>query len=43
MYRTIVVLTNDEGDDKQKVQLFARDHNVRPLIKHRAFISLHKA
>ncbi|SEL78565.1 hypothetical protein SAMN04488691_10828 [Haloferax larsenii] len=40
---SIAVLTGDKGYDDQKLRLLARDHDIRPLIKHREFISLHKA
>ena len=41
--QSIVVLTGDNGYDDQKLRRFARDHDIRPLIKHREFTSLHKA
>ncbi len=40
---SIAVLTGDKGYDDQKLQRLARDHDIRPLIKHREFTSLHKA
>ncbi len=40
---SIVVLTGDKGYDDQKLRRLARDHNIRPLIKHREFTPLHKA
>ena len=40
---SITVLTGDKGYDDQKFRRLARDHDVRPLIKHREFSSLHKA
>jgi IS5 family transposase len=40
---SIMVLTGDKGYDDQKLRRLARDHDVRPLIKHREFSSLHKA
>ncbi|MFC7060185.1 IS5 family transposase [Halovenus salina] len=40
---SITVLTGDKGYDDQKLRHLARDHDVRPLIKHREFSSLHKA
>lgn len=39
----IEVLTGDKGYDDQKLRQVARDHNIRPLIKHREFTPLHKA
>jgi IS5 family transposase len=36
-------LTGDKGYDDQKLRQLARDHGIRPLIKHREFTSLHKA
>ena len=41
--QSISVLTGDKGYDDQKLRCLARDHNIRPLIKHREFTSLHKA
>jgi IS5 family transposase len=40
---SIVVLTGDKGCDDQKLRRLARDHDIRPLIKHREFTSLYKA
>ena len=40
---SIKVLTGDKGYDDQKLRHLARDHDIRPLIKHREFTSLHKA
>jgi len=40
---SITALTGDKGYDDQKLRRLARDHDVRPLIKHREFSSLHKA
>jgi len=40
---TIDILLGDKGYDDQKIRQLARQHEVRPLIKHREFISLHKA
>ena len=40
---SIEVLTGDEGYDAQKLRRLAREHGIRPLIKHREFTSLHKA
>lgn len=40
---SIGVLTADKGYDDQKLRRFARDHDIRPLIKHREFTPLHKA
>ena len=40
---SIVVLTGDKGYDDQYLRQVARDRDIRPLIKHREFISLHKA
>ena len=37
------VLLGDKGYDDQKVRALARESDVRPLIKHREFSSLHKA
>lgn len=39
----VAVLLGDKGYDDQQVRALARDENVRPLIKHREFSSLHKA
>ena len=40
---TIDILLGDKGYDDQKIRRLARQHEVRPLIKHREFTSLHKA
>jgi IS5 family transposase len=40
---SIAVLTGDKGYDDQKLRRLARDHGIRPLIKHREFTPLHKA
>ena len=40
---SITVLAGDKGYDDQKLRRLACDHDVRPLIKHREFSSLHKA
>jgi IS5 family transposase len=40
---SIVVLTGDKGYDDQKLRRLAREHDIRQLIKHREFTSLHKA
>ncbi|WP_226043163.1 IS5 family transposase [Natrinema sp. DC36] len=40
---SITVLIGDKGYDDQKLRRLARDHDIRPLIKHREFTSLHKA
>ncbi|MFB1064830.1 IS5 family transposase [Natrinema sp. H-ect4] len=40
---SITVLTGDKGYDDQKLRQVAHDHDIRPLIKHREFTSLHKA
>lgn len=39
----IDVLLGDKGYDDQKLLRLAHEHDVRPLIKHREFTSLHKA
>ncbi len=39
----VAILLGDKGYDDQKVRVLAREHVVRPLIKHREFSSLHKA
>ena len=36
-------LLGDKGYDDQKIRYLVRQHEVRPLIKHREFTSLHKA
>ena len=33
----------DKGYDDQKIRRLARQHEVRPLIKHREFTPLHRA
>ena len=40
---TIDILLGDKGYDDQKIKRLARQYEVRPLIKHREFTSLHKA
>jgi IS5 family transposase len=40
---SIDILLGDKGYDDQKIRRLARQHGVRPLIKHREFTSLHKA
>ncbi|WP_256393883.1 IS5 family transposase [Natronoarchaeum rubrum] len=40
---SIGVLTGDNGYDDQNLRQLTRDHGIRPLIKHRAFSSPHKA
>jgi len=40
---SIAVVTGDKGYDDQKLRRLAREHDIRPLIKHREFTSLHKA
>jgi IS5 family transposase len=40
---SISVLTGDKGYDDQKLRQLARNHDIRPLIKHREFTPLHKA
>lgn len=39
----VAILLGDKGYDDQKVRALAREENLRPLIKHREFSSLHKA
>jgi len=41
--QSITVLTDDKGYDDQKLHRLARDHDIRPFIKHHEFTSLHKA
>jgi IS5 family transposase len=41
--QSIAVLTGDKGYDDQKLRRLTRDHDIRPLIKHREFTPLHKA
>ncbi|PCR89729.1 IS5 family transposase [Natrinema ejinorense] len=40
---SIDILLGDKGYDDQKIRRLARQYEVRPLIKHREFTSLHKA
>ncbi|ELZ02313.1 transposase IS4 family protein [Natrialba aegyptia DSM 13077] len=40
---SIDILLGDKGYDDQKIRRLARQHEVRPLIKHREFTSFHKA
>ena len=40
---SIAVLTGDRGDDDQKLRRLARNHDIRPVIKHRECTSLQKA
>lgn len=40
---SIAVLTGDKGYDDQKLRRLARNHDIRPLIRHREFTPLHKA
>jgi IS5 family transposase len=40
---SIDVLLGDKGYDDQKIRRLARQHEVRPLIKHREFRPLQKA
>lgn len=37
------MLTGDKGYDDQKLRQLARDHDIRPLIKHRECTPIHKA
>lgn len=39
----MAVLIGDKGYDDQKIRTLAREEEVRPLIKHQEFSSLHKA
>ena len=39
----VVALLGDKGYDDQKIRVLAREEDIRPLIKHREFSSLHKA
>ncbi len=41
--KDIDILLGDKGYDDQKIGRLARQREVRPLIKHREFTSLHKA
>jgi len=38
----IDILLGDKGYDNQKIRRLARQHEIRSLIKHREFTSLHK-
>ena len=40
---SIDIRLGDKGYDDQKIRRLARQHDVRPLIKHREFTSLHEA
>lgn len=40
---SITVLTGDKGYDDHKIRRLGRDHDIRLLVKHREFTSLHKA
>ncbi|EFW91129.1 transposase IS4 family protein [Haladaptatus paucihalophilus DX253] len=39
----VAILLGDKGYDDRKIRLLAREDGVRPLIKYREFLSLHKA
>jgi IS5 family transposase len=39
----VAILLGDKGYDDQKIRALAHEVGVRPIIKHRAFSSLHKA
>jgi IS5 family transposase len=39
----VAALLGDKGYDDQKIRVLAREEDIRPLIKHREFSSLHKA
>ena len=39
----VAILLGDKGYNDQKVRALAHEENLRPLIKHREFSSLHKA
>ena len=39
----VAILLGDKGYDDQKIWALAHEENLRPLIKHREFSSLHKA
>ena len=39
----VAILLGDKGYDDQKIRTLAHEEDVRPLIKHREFSSLHKA
>ena len=39
----VAVLLGDKGHDDQQIRALARERDIRPLIKHREFSSLHKA
>jgi len=40
---SIDILLGDKGYDDQKIRRLTHHHEIRPLVKHREFISLHKA
>ncbi len=40
---TIDIPLGGKGYDDQKIRQLARQHEIRPLIKHREFTPLHKA
>jgi len=39
----VAILFGDKGYDDQKIRTLARENDVRPLIEHREFSSLHEA
>ncbi len=39
----VAILLGDKGYDDREIRTLAREKEVRPLIKHREFSSLHKA
>jgi len=39
----VAILLGDKGYDDQNVRALAREENIRPLVKHREFSSLHRA
>ncbi|WP_254547192.1 IS5 family transposase [Halomarina pelagica] len=39
----VAIFFGDKGYDDQKIRALAREENLRPLIKHQEFLSLHKA
>ncbi|WP_323174084.1 IS5 family transposase [Natrialba sp. PRR66] len=39
----VAIFLGDKGYDDQKIRALAHEENLRPLIKHREFSSLHKA
>ena len=39
----VAILLGDKGYDDQKFRALAREENIRPLVKHREFSSLHRA